>query len=327
MMSENSLISKEAIQCLDKGFVRLVDSMGSDDSIVQAARVSYGKGTKKRTQDRGLIRYLMRHKHTTPFEMVEFKFHAKMPIFVARQWVRHRTATINEYSLRYSEARDDFYIPNFDDIHFQSTINKQGRAETEVPDELKNRVISHFEEISKRSFDLYSEMNENGIARELARAILPVNFYTEWYWKNDLHNTFHFLRLRMDAHAQYEIRVYANAMAEIIKKIVPMAFEAFEDYVLNGLDFSNSDRDIFGKNLPKRVVADLLDDVHYRITASLHKNKPRENTVDLHKLYQNQGGTDKFAIFESKWNACKIETGDVLELREFKTKLETLTNK
>jgi len=326
-MPENNSISKETIPCLDKGFIRLVDSMGTDDSIVQAARVSYGKGTKKLSQDRGLIRYLMRHKHTTPFEMVEFKFHAKMPIFVARQWVRHRTATINEYSLRYSEVRDDFYIPNIDDIHFQSTINKQGRAETAVSDELKNRVISHFEEISKRSFELYSEMNEVGIARELARAILPVNFYTEWYWKNDLHNTFHFLRLRMDSHAQYEIRVYANAMAEIIQKIVPVAFEAFEDYVLNGLDFSISDKNIFQRNLPERVIADLLDDVNYRITASLHQIKARDSISDLHQLYQKQGGTDDFAIFESKWNAGEITTGDVLELREFKAKLETLTNK
>ena len=265
----------------------------------------------------------MRHKHTTPFEMVEFKFHAKMPIFVARQWVRHRTATINEYSLRYSEARDDFYIPATDDIHFQSTSNQQGRASTKVPDDIKNRVIAHFEEISRRSFELYSEMNEVGIARELARAVLPVNFYTEWYWKNDLHNILHFLRLRMDSHAQYEIRVYAHAIAKIVKKIVPIAFEAFEDYAVKGLDFSVFDQKIFKKTLPKRILHDILDDVHYRIAASFDKIKPRETMEDIYCLYQNHGGTDDFAGFVSKWNTGTIKTGDALEMCEFKTKLET----
>ena len=204
-------IPQDAIPCLDKGFVRLVDSMGGDEAIVQAARVSYGKGTRKVSQDRGLIRYLMRHRHTTPFEMVEFKFHAKMPIFVARQWVRHRTANINEYSLRYSEARDEFYIPDPDQIQFQSTINKQGRS-GEVPKALKERIQTYFREISERSFDIYKEMNDAGVARELARAVLPVNLYTEWYWKNDLHNLLHFIGLRSDSHAQYEIRVYSDAM-------------------------------------------------------------------------------------------------------------------
>ena len=182
-----SKLPKDAIKCFDKGFVRLVDSMGGDDAIVQAARVSYGKGTNKVSEDRGIIRYLMRHRHTTPFEMVEFKFHCKMPIFVARQWVRHRTANINEYSLRYSEARDEFYYPEPEHIQFQSVLNKQGRK-GEVPKELKQKVQNYFEEISKRSFEMYSELNEAGIARELARAVLPVNLYTEWYWKNDLHN-------------------------------------------------------------------------------------------------------------------------------------------
>ena len=205
-----------AIPCLDRGFIRLVDSMGSDDAIVQAARVSYGKGTRKVSQDRGLIRYLMRHRHTTPFEMVEFKFHAKMPIFVARQWVRHRTANINEYSLRYSEARDEFYIPDEKHILFQSKLNKQGRS-GEVPADLKKKVQDYFRDISDKSYTIYSELNDAGIARELARAILPVNIYTEWYWKNDLHNILHFLSLRMDPHAQYEIRIYAEAMAEIVK--------------------------------------------------------------------------------------------------------------
>jgi len=221
-------LPENAIRCLDKGFIRLVDSMGGDEAIVQAARVSYGKGTTRLSQDRGLIRYLMRHRHTTPFEMVELKFHCKMPIFVARQWVRHRTANINEYSLRYSEARDDFYIPDPENIQYQSVLNKQGRS-GEIPPELKTKVIQAFEKISRESFELYAELNAAGIARELARAILPVNIYTEWYWKNDLHNILHFLHLRMDSHAQYEIRVYAEAMATIVKKIAPMAYEAFQD--------------------------------------------------------------------------------------------------
>ena len=170
-----SNIPEDAIKCLDKGFVRLVDSMGGDDAIVQAARVSYGKGTSKVSQDRGLIRYLMRHRHTTPFEMVEFKFHCKMPIFVARQWVRHRTANINEYSLRYSEARDEFYLPDPEHIQFQSSLNKQGRL-GEVSDSLKAKVSDYFQEISNRSFKISSELKDAGVARKLARAVLPVIF-------------------------------------------------------------------------------------------------------------------------------------------------------
>ena len=224
-------LPKDAIKCLDKGFVRLVDSMGGDDAIVQSARVSYGKGTSKVSQDRGLIRYLMRHRHTTPFEMVEFKFHCKMPIFVARQWVRHRTANINEYSLRYSEARDEFYYPDPDNIEFQSALNKQGRM-GEVDPELKEKVQKYFKEISERSFAIYSELNDAGVARELARAILPVNLYTEWYWKNDLHNLLHFIGLRSDGHAQYEIRVFSDAMASFVKNVAPFAWEAYQDLSL-----------------------------------------------------------------------------------------------
>ena len=202
-----------------------MDSMGGDDAIVQAARVSYGQGTSKVSQDRGLIRYLMRHRHTTPFEMVEFKFHCKMPIFVARQWVRHRTANINEYSLRYSEARDEFYFPDPEHIQFQSALNKQGRS-GEVPLKLKQKVLDYFKEISERSFTMYQELNEAGIARELARSLLPVNIYTEWYWKKDLHNLLHFIGLRSDSHAQYEIRVYSDAMAESVKAVAPFAWNA-----------------------------------------------------------------------------------------------------
>ncbi|MFH1852694.1 MAG: FAD-dependent thymidylate synthase [Candidatus Neomarinimicrobiota bacterium] len=309
-----------AIACLDKGFVRLVDSMGSDAAIVQAARVSYGKGTTKVSRDRALIRYLMRHHHSSPFEMVELKFHAKMPIFVARQWVRHRTANINEYSLRYSEALDEFYIPRPEDVHFQSLDNKQGREAAEVPQELRQRTVQYFEEMSQRSFALYNELAEAGIARELARAILPVNLYTQWYWKNDLHNTFHFLRLRMDQHAQYEIRVYADAMAGIIRGIVPLAYEAFEDYILSGLFLSRLDRELFSRKLPERIITDLHEDVAYRIVASVNSGKPR-TVAELYRLYREEGGGDDADDFAIKWSAAEPETGNIYELRELAEKL------
>ncbi len=292
----DKLYPKGAIKCLDKGFIRLVDSMGSDDAIVQAARVSYGKGTTKVSRDRGLIRYLLRHRHSTPFEMVELKFHAKMPIFVARQWVRHRTANINEYSLRYSEAQHDFYIPDKKDIHFQSQFNKQGRDDRKVPQDLKGKVVDYFSDISEKTFAIYNELNEAGIARELARGILPVNLYSEWYWKNDLNNIFHFLRLRMDEHAQYEIRVFAKAMASFVKKIVPIAYEAFEDYSINGMYFSKLEKELLTTRLPERVLNDLKDEVVYRIVASLNESKSRD-AAELYKLYQQNGGIDWVGFF------------------------------
>ena len=315
-------IPEDAIKCLDKGFVRLVDSMGGDDAIVQAARVSYGKGTSKVSQDRGLIRYLMRHRHTTPFEMVEFKFHCKMPIFVARQWVRHRTANINEYSLRYSEARDEFYYPDPKHIQLQSALNKQGRA-GKIPKKLTDKVLQYFKEISERSFEMYQELNEAGLARELIRAILPVNLYTEWYWKNDLHNLLHFISLRSDSHAQYEIRVFSDALAESVQKVAPFAWEAYQDYVVQGMRFSRIEQSLLEKQLPPRVVDDILEDVAYQITATLHNNKPREET-DLYPLYQKQGGSDSEDDFKLKWDSGEIELGNVRELREFKGKLESL---
>ena len=315
-------IPEDAIKCLDKGFVRLVDSMGGDDAIVQAARVSYGKGTSKVSQDRGLIRYLMRHRHTTPFEMVEFKFHCKMPIFVARQWVRHRTANINEYSLRYSEARDEFYYPDPKHIQLQSALNKQGRT-GKIPKKLTDKVLQYFKEISERSFEMYQELNEAGLARELIRAILPVNLYTEWYWKNDLHNLLHFISLRSDSHAQYEIRVFSDAMAESVQKVAPFAWEAYQDYVVKGMRFSRIEQSLLEKQLPPRVVDDILEDVAYQITATLHNNKPREEE-DLFPLYQKQGGSDSEDDFKLKWDSGEIELGNVRELREFKGKLESL---
>ncbi|HJM34566.1 MAG TPA: FAD-dependent thymidylate synthase, partial [Candidatus Marinimicrobia bacterium] len=298
------------------------DSMGGDDAIVQAARVSYGQGTSKVSQDRGLIRYLMRHRHTTPFEMVEFKFHCKMPIFVARQWVRHRTANINEYSLRYSEARDEFYFPDPEHIQFQSALNKQGRS-GEVPLELKQKVLDYFKEISERSFTMYQELNEEGIARELARSLLPVNIYTEWYWKNDLHNLLHFIGLRSDSHAQYEIRVYSDAMAVSVKAVAPFAWEAYQDYVVHGMRFSRIEQNLLEKQLPPRVVDDILEDVAYQITATMHKNKPRAE-ADLYPLYQEQGGSDSEEDFKLKWDSGEIEIGNVRELREFRSKLKKI---
>lgn len=317
-------IPEDAIKCLDKGFVRLVDSMGGDGAIVQAARVSYGKGTSKMSQDRGLIRYLMRHRHTTPFEMVEFKFHCKMPIFVARQWVRHRTANINEYSLRYSEARDEFYYPEPENIQFQSSLNKQGRS-GEVPPELKQKVLDYFKENSERSFALYQELNKAGVARELARSLLPVNIYTEWYWKNDLHNLLHFIGLRSDSHAQYEIRVFSDAMAHYVKEKAPFAWEAYQDYVVHGMRFSKIEKGLLEKQLPERVIDDIVEDIAYQLTATLHKGKPREE-ADLYPLYQKQGGSDSEEDFNLKWNSGEVETSNVRELREFKEKLESLKN-
>ena len=318
-MIEKSSFPEGSIKCLDKGFVRLVDSMGGDNAIVQAARVSYGKGTTKKSQDRGLIRYLMRHRHSTPFEMVEFKFHAKMPIFVARQWVRHRTANINEYSLRYSEARDDFYFPDLDNIKFQSSINKQGRGK-EVSQKIKEKVIKYFKEISKRSFDMYDELNNDGVARELARAILPVNLYTEWYWKNDLHNLLHFIGLRSDSHAQYEIQVYSDAMSLSVKNVAPYAWEAYKDYRISGMYFSKLDQDIFKKNLPSRILDDIIEDINYQLIATINEIKPRK-AEDLFNLYVDQGGEDIKEDFLIKWNSGKINKSNVRELRELKQKI------
>ncbi|MCK5738856.1 FAD-dependent thymidylate synthase [bacterium] len=224
--------------CLDHGFVRLIDYMGNDASIVQAARVSYGKGTKKVHEDRGLIRYLLRNQHSSPLEMVELKFHCKMPIFVARQWVRHRTASINEYSLRYSKAIDQFYLPEKSHVSIQSESNMQGRSAEALPPEIQEKIRDIMESDTRKSWENYENLQETGLARELARINLPVSIYTEWYWKIDLRNLLHFLELRLDAHAQHEIQVYGKVIAEIVKKIVPLTWEAFEDYVLQAETFS-----------------------------------------------------------------------------------------
>lgn len=233
----------EPFAVLDHGFVRVIDYMGDDSAIVQAARVSYGKGTKMVNEDKGLINYLMRHRHSTPFEMCEMKFHIKLPIFVARQWIRHRTANVNEYSGRYSILDNEFYIPSPEHLAAQSTLNRQGRDEVLQGDQAA-RVLDLLREDALRAYSHYESMlNEDrngnvldpalpGLARELARMNLPVNFYTQWYWKIDLHNLMHFLSLRADSHAQYEIRAYADVMLEILKKWLPLTYEAFTDYRL-----------------------------------------------------------------------------------------------
>jgi thymidylate synthase (FAD) len=226
---------------LDHGFVRVIDYMGDDAAICQAARVSYGKGTKSVQNDEGLIRYLMRHWHSTPFEMCEIKLHVKLPVFVARQWIRHRTANVNEYSARYSILDREFYIPAPGHLAAQSAVNNQGRGAA-LEGEEAARVLEILKTDSTRSYDNYEAMirqdGQDGLARELARMNLPANIYTQWYWKVDLHNLFHFLRLRADAHAQYEIRVYADAICDIVADWVPFAHRAFEDYRLGAVSFS-----------------------------------------------------------------------------------------
>jgi len=231
----------EAIPILDHGFIRVIDYMGDDSSIVQAARVSYGKGTKKVSTDEGLIRYLLRHWHSTPFEMCEIKYHVKLPIFIARQWIRHRTANVNEYSARYSILDKEFYIPTEDKLAAQSKSNRQGRGDILTGDQAQE-VLNILKDDSTRTYQNYEKMlnerydgstideNKDGLARELARMNLTLNSYTQWYWKTDLLNLMNFLFLRADIHAQYEIRVYAEAMIETLKKWVPITHSAFLDY-------------------------------------------------------------------------------------------------
>ena len=247
----------QAHPVLDHGLVRVIDYMGDDAAITQAARVSYGRGTRSVQNDEGLIRYLMRHWHSTPFEMCEVKLHVKLPVFVARQWIRHRTANVNEYSARYSILDREFYIPAPEQLAAQSTVNNQGRGAVLQGDEAA-RVLDLLREDAMRSYDHYEAMlsqdGQQGLARELARMNLPANVYTQWYWKVDLHNLFHFLRLRADAHAQYEIRVYAETMCQIVKDWVPLAYGAFEDYRLGGATLSGKAIEVLKRRLKGEVV-------------------------------------------------------------------------
>ena len=246
------------IEVLDHGFIRVIDYMGDDTSIVQSARVSYGKGTKQISNDKGLIKYLMRHRHSTPFEMCEIKFHIKLPIFIARQWIRHRTANVNEYSARYSILDKEFYIPSPENLATQSATNNQGRGDVLTTEEASN-VIDILRRDAEQTYSNYETLlNENssgetiddnkaGIARELARMNLTLNTYTQWYWKIDLNNLLHFLALRADGHAQYEIRVYADAMLDIVRKWVPLTYAAFEDYRVGGTEVSAKEINLIKK--------------------------------------------------------------------------------
>ncbi|MSP20425.1 MAG: FAD-dependent thymidylate synthase [Alphaproteobacteria bacterium] len=238
-----------ALPALDHGFVRVIDYMGDDGAIVQSARVSYGRGTKKVREDQGLINYLMRHRHSTPFEMCEIKYHVKLPIFVARQWIRHRTANVNEYSARYSILDNEFYLPAREHLAAQSESNRQGRGDV-LSDHDAARVLTLLREDAEQSYRHYQELlnvgedgaeldgDREGLARELARMNLSLNFYTQWYWKIDLHNLLHFLSLRADPHAQYEIRAYADVMLETVKAWVPLAFNAFQEFRLGAVTLS-----------------------------------------------------------------------------------------
>ena len=255
----------EAIPILDHGFIRVIDYMGDDTSIVQAARVSYGKGTKKVSTDSGLIKYLMRHWHSTPFEMCEIKYHIKLPIFIARQWIRHRTANVNEYSARYSILDKEFYLPSQENLAAQSKNNRQGRGEVLTGDQAKE-VLNLLKNDAERTYDNYQTMlnerydgsvideKKSGLARELARMNLTLNTYTQWYWKTDLLNLMNFLRLRADSHAQYEIRAYADVMLDTLKKWVPITFDAFMDYRVGGTEVSSKGKSVLkdlisGKNV------------------------------------------------------------------------------
>jgi thymidylate synthase (FAD) len=239
----------QAVPVLDHGFIRVIDYMGDDGAVVQAARVSYGRGTRKVSEDKALIAYLMRHRHSTPFEMCEIKYHVKLPIFVARQWIRHRTANVNEYSARYSILDREFYLPAPEHLGAQSEVNRQGRGSVLEGSEA-DEVMRVLKEDAARAYDHYAHMlnideagatldpERQGLARELARMNLPLNFYTQWYWKIDLHNLLHFLALRADPHAQYEIRAYAEAMLDTVRRWVPWTFEAFEQHGLKGVRLS-----------------------------------------------------------------------------------------
>lgn len=234
---------------LDKGFVRLVDYFGGDQRIVQSARVSYGEGTKSVSQDGALIDYLLRHQHTSPFEQVVMTFHVKMPIFVARQWVRHRTGRMNEVSGRYSIMKDEFYVPAEDKVSPQSKDNKQGRATEAFDKDTADKIINQLEAGQKEAYENYSELIDSGLAREIARINLPLSLYTEFYWEMDLHNLFHFLKLRLDSHAQYEIRVYAEVILEMCRKVAPMATESFINHMNEGVNFSGEEMDALRKVL------------------------------------------------------------------------------
>ncbi|MBO5235489.1 MAG: FAD-dependent thymidylate synthase [Spirochaetaceae bacterium] len=241
IVPEAEAVLDKEFPVLDKGFVRLVDYYGSDSRIVQSARVSYGEGTKTMREDGALIDYLLRNQHTSPFEQVVFTFHIKMPIFIARQWVRHRTARMNEISGRYSVMRNEFYVPAEEDVAFQSTDNKQGRSSDSVSKDFAEKVRQTLQDNQKTAYETYTELVDSGLAREIARINLPLALYTEIYWQCDLHNLMHFLKLRLDGHAQKEIRDYAKVLFDLASKVAPMAMQSFENHILKGVSFSGEE--------------------------------------------------------------------------------------
>jgi thymidylate synthase (FAD) len=265
----DALLGRE-YRVLDKGFARLVDYLGGDARIVQSARVSYQEGTKTVREDAALIDYLVRHKHTSPLEQVVLTFHLKMPIFVARQWLRHRTARLNEVSGRYSVMRDEFYLPEAAVVRRQSEVNKQGRSEQEVPAALQGRTLELLKAGQADAYGSYQELLDEDVARELARINLPLSLYTEMYWQIDLHNLFHFLRLRLDAHAQHEIRAYAEVMAELARAVAPLAYEAFEEHILYAQTFSRSELELLLSALDREALKTLLQ------ASTMRKTRQRE---------------------------------------------------
>ena len=258
VIPEAEAILDKEFPVLDKGFVRLVDYMGGDERVVQSARVSYGEGTKSYREDAGLIDYLLRNRHTSPFEQISLTFHVKMPIFIARQWIRHRMARLNEISGRYSVMKDDFYVPAPGDVALQSTDNKQGRSDTAIDPAEVERVRGFLAEGQKHAYTEYMDLIDKGIARELARINLPLSLYTEIYWNIDLHNLFHFLELRLGAHAQKEIRLYAQTLLEITKKVVPRCCESFERRLLGGVSFSRDELAELNKRLDGKAGGESL---------------------------------------------------------------------
>ncbi|MDR1388371.1 MAG: FAD-dependent thymidylate synthase [Treponema sp.] len=266
------------IPVLDKGFVRLVDYLGGDERVVQSARVSYGTGTKTYREDAALIDYLLRNRHTSPFEQVIFTFHIKLPIFVARQWIRHRTARLNEISGRYSVMKDDCYIPATEDIAVQSGDNRQGRSAQALAGDEAARIRASFADGQRRAYGEYRTLIEGGLARELARINLPLSLYTEWYWQIDLHNLFHFLELRLDAHAQKEIRLYARVLFDLAKKVAPCSCASFREHVLEGVRFSAAELNELQKRLGKGDGAELTDKERERFEEKL---KPKNKTAEF----------------------------------------------
>ena len=262
----------EEVKVLDHGFIRVIDYMGDDAAIVQAARVSYGKGTKSVREDEGLINYLMRHRHTTPFEMCELKLHVKLPIFVARQWIRHRTGSFNEYSARYSIMDKEFYIPSNENLGLQSISNKQG-TEGRLDETVANTAIKDITSHSNYAYDLYQQMLEWGVSREISRMVLPLNIYSQWYWKVDLKNLLDFLNLRTDPHAQYEIRVYAEEIEKILSHWLPITYGAYKNHMKDGVGFSSEAMEV----MKSMMAGDMMD----QETSGLSKREWNEFTAQI----------------------------------------------